>query len=299
MFNRIKKGSSILNIVNKKNFYYRLIIFLIACFGVALNYNMFFMPNKLVVGGMSGLAIVVNELTGISTYLFLYVSMAILIVIAFLFLGTKKAFNTVIGATVFTIMVPLSEPIARMLNINIQSNFLMLLLSSFIYGTCSGLVYRAGFNTGGADVLSAIINEYLKVPMGKACTIVNITIILIGSLVFGATHTLCAIFILIIANKLIDIVMLGMNDSKLCFVRSKENDKLENYLINKLKLGVTEMNGNGGIFTKRDSTLLVIVPFNMYYGFKHKILDYDPDAFILTHDCYAVSGGYKKHIIPF
>lgn len=299
MLNIIKRQKSLLKEVNKMNLFWRLLVFFAACYGVALNYNMFFLPNNLVVGGMSGLAIVIRKLTGLSPTIFLYVSMAVLIVVAFSFLGKQKAFNTIIGATVFTLMVPLSAPLATQLNITIKSDFIMLLITSLIYGGCSGLVYRAGFNTGGADVISAIINEYLKIPMGKACTIVNLTIICIGSIVFGPTKTIYALFILIVANKLIDVVMLGMNDSKLCFVKSIENDRLEKHLMHNMNLGVTEINSNGGIFTKKNSTLLVIVPFDLYYGFKHFVLNIDKNAFILAHDCYAVSGGYKKHIIPF
>jgi uncharacterized membrane-anchored protein YitT (DUF2179 family) len=299
MFNRIRGHSSILKIVEERNFGWRLLIFLTACYGVALNYNMFFAPNNLVVGGMSGLAIVVKKLTGIPIPIFLFSSMAILIIIAFVFLGKKKAFNTVIGATVFTLMVPLSAPLAEQLNITIKSDFLMLLVTSLIYGGCSGLVYRAGYNTGGADVISAIINQYLKIPMGRANAFVNLTIVIIGSIVFGPTKTMYALFILIIANRLIDVVLLGINDSKMCFVKAKHSDKIEDYLMNHLHLGVTEVSSSGGIFSEKKTTLLVIVPFDAYYGFKHLVLKMDPEAFILTHDCYAVVGGFKKHIIPF
>ena len=148
-------------------------------------------------------------------------------------------------------------------------------------------------------MINDILNKYLKISMGKCCTIVNFTIVVIGSIVFGPSKTIYSLFILIIANKLIDVVLLGMNDSKLCFVKSKNNDKIEKYLLNNMNLGVTELSSNGGIFTKKESTLLVIVPFDVYYGFKHVVLGKDINAFIVTHDCYAVSGGYKKHIIPF
>lgn len=299
MLKRLKRGNSVLKIVDERNFEYRLIIFIIACFGVALNYNLFFVPNNLVVGGMSGLAIVIKELTGLPTTVFLYGSMVVLTIVAYIFLGKGKALNTIIGSLIFALMVSVTEPMAQEININLNSEFLILLLSSTVYGACSGLIYRAGFNMGGSDVISAIINQYLKVPMGISCTIVNLTIIFFGSITFGPTHTIYAICILIVANKLIDVVMLGINDSKLCFVKAKNNDKIKKYLMNNLKLGVTEITSSGGIFTAKNTTLLVIVPFNMYYGFKHVVLDQDPGAFILTHDCYAVSGGYKKHIIPF
>jgi len=59
------------------------------------------------------------------------------------------------------------------------------------------------------------------------------------------------------------------------------------------------MAGRGGIFKKRESVLLVIVPVDEYYGFKHIIKRLDPDAFVLTSDCYYATGAYKKDYIPF
>jgi uncharacterized membrane-anchored protein YitT (DUF2179 family) len=73
-----------------------------------------------------------------------------------------------------------------------------------------------------------------------------------------------ALFILIIANRLIDVVLLGINDSKMCFVKAKHSDKIEDYLMNHLHLGVTEVSSSGGIFSEKKTTLLVIVPFDAY-----------------------------------
>ena len=107
-----------------------------------------------------------------------------------------------------------------------------------------------------------------------------------------------ALFILIISTKLIDVIMLGINDSKVCYIKTKRWKEIKENLINNYKIGVTEINSRGGLFVKKDPTLLIIIPIDMYYGLKKIILEKDKKAFIVAHDCYTVSGGYKKNILP-
>ena len=262
-------------------------------------YNLFFVPNKLVVGGVSGLSIVVHEITGIPNNLFIYLMSAILIILSFIVLGKKKSIYTIIGSVSYSVMVTITEPIAAKVPITFSSDFLMILTIILIYGFCGGLVYRAGFNTGGSDVIAAIISKLAKIELGKSSTIVNMIIILSGMLLFGLKKTIYAMFILITYNKLVDMVLLGINDSKLVFIKSKQSDKIEKYVTHDIGLGATEIASKGGLFTKKEATLLIIVPFNLYYGLKHTVLDIDPNAFISAHNCYTVKGGHNKKIIPF
>ena len=93
--------------------------------------------------------------------------------------------------------------------------------------------------------------------------------------------------------------MLGVNDSKMIYIKSKNWKNLEKYIVKDLKLGVTEIGNKGGIFIDKDPTLLVILPFDEYYNFKYHILKYDSKAFIAAHDCYAIQNGYSRKILPF
>ena len=85
----------------------------------------------------------------------------------------------------------------------------------------------------------------------------------------------------------------------MCYIKSKKWKKLKKIIINDYHIGVTEIGSKGGIFNKEDPTLFVIVPFDLYYGFKHSLITEDENAFIVVHDCYAVKGGYKKKFLPF
>lgn len=294
-----KHKAEILKEVEKKNFWIRYIFFFLACLVYATCYNAYLVPNNIVIGGMSGLAIVVKELTGLPITYFLYSSMIILIVIAYYTLGKDKAFYTILGSLTYTLSVSVTANFAGYFESMFNNMFIIILLTSVFIGIANGIIFRSGFNTGGSDVISSIVNKYFKIPIGKCNSIVNTIIIICGYLLFGIDKTIYAVFILTISSKLIDVVMLGINDSKMVIIKSNKWEEIENYVMNNLRIGVTEIGNKGGIFVKKNPTLYIIVPFDMYYDFKHKITSIDEKAFVVSHDCYAVLNAYKKRIIPF
>ena len=298
-FKLFHKKISIINEVERKNFLIRLIFFTLASFLYGIIYNTFLVPNNIVIGGMSGLAIVIKEIIGLSTTVFINISTLILVIISYFILGKDKAIYTIIGSAIFTLLLSFTSTFSYNLQGYLKNEFLIVLVSSISIGIANGIIYRSGFNTGGSDILASILNKYFKIPIGQCNSIINTFIIISGAFLFGITKTIYAIFILTISSKIIDLVMLGVNDSKMIYIKSKNWKNLEKYIVKDLKLGVTEIGNKGGIFIDKDPTLLVILPFDEYYNFKYHILKYDSKAFIATHDCYAIQNGYSKKILPF
>ena len=298
-FKLFHKKISIINEVERKNFLIRLIFFTLASFLYGIIYNTFLVPNNIVIGGMSGLAIVIKEITGLSTTVFINISTLILVIISYFVLGKDKAIYTIIGSIIFTLLLSFTSTFSYNLQGYLKNEFLIVLVSSISIGIANGIIYRSGFNTGGSDILASILNKYFKIPIGQCNSIINTFIIMSGAFLFGITKTIYAIFILTVSSKMIDLVMLGVNDSKMIYIKSKNWKNLEKYIVNDLKLGVTEIGNKGGIFINKEPTLLVILPFDEYYNFKYHILKYDSKAFIAAHDCYAIQNGYSKKILPF
>ena len=298
-FKLFHKKISIINEVERKNFLIRLIFFTLASFLYGIIYNTFLVPNNIVIGGMSGLAIVIKEIIGLSTTVFINISTLILVIISYFVLGKDKAIYTIIGSIIFTLLLSFTSTFSYNLQGYLKNEFLIVLVSSISIGIANGIIYRSGFNTGGSDILASILNKYFKIPIGQCNSIINTFIIISGAFLFGITKTIYAIFILTVSSKIIDLVMLGVNDSKMIYIKSKNWKNLEKHIVKDLKLGVTEIGNKGGIFIDKDPTLLVILPFDEYYNFKYHILKYDSKAFIATHDCYAIQNGYSKKILPF
>lgn len=293
------RKNRILNKVNKDHYLIRLFYLVISCFIFAFSYNAFLVPNNIVTGGVSGLAIIIKELTGLPVSYFIYGATSLLIILFYVIFGKEKTINTIIGAVVYMFMVSLTEPIVKELNITFESNVILILVTAIMQGVSNGMIYRGGFNTGGTDIIASIFVKFIKVPVGSALRIINTFIIIAGALIFGFTNAIYALLILLISSRLVDVVMLGLNDSKMVFIKSNKWSLIENSLNYKYKLGVTEMGNLGGIFKKKDPILFVTVPYHSYHDLKEEVIKIDSGAFISSYDCYMVLGGYKNKIIPF
>ena len=125
----------------------------------------------------------------------------------------------------------------------------------------------------------------------------NILIIFTASFVFGIPKTIYALFTLMVVNFIVDFVVLGNSDSKLCIIKTKNVEYLEDFLKNDFNVGYSILSSLGGTERKKRRTIMCVVTSREYYKFKNLILDIDPNAFFVTHDCYEVLGGNNKRLL--
>ena len=291
------KRKKILEKINEKNKAIRIIIYIICVILVALSYNIFFVPNEIVMGGMGGLAIVIKRLTGLNTSIFLLLSTVVLLMMSYIFLGYKETRRNAICAIVFPVVVSLTEPINKIISINFDSFLFTCLIAVITYSIPLGLIYKIGYSTGGADILNQIICKFAKTSVGQASIYINTIIISISAFVIGLPKTVYAIFSLLLDSKMVDFIILGNSDSKLCIIKTKNTNYLEDFLIKDYNVGYSLLNSNGAVDTKKRKTIMCVVTSREYYKFINLIRDLDSDAFFVTHDCYEVLGGNNKRII--
>lgn len=285
------------NIVLKKNFYIRSFFLIMSVALLAFNYNLFLAPNQLVIGGTSGLAIILNKLFGLSPAIFIGISSVILISMAILFLGWKETSRCVVGSLLYPLFISITEPFASYLlpYINLDSMILIVIIAGILCGIANGIIYKTGFNTGGSDIIMKIINKYGKIPEGKAIFSINIVIMLFGCIVFGVNKFIYSLIILFLNTTLIDRILIGVSNSKLFFIYTKEQDKVKKFITEDLKTGVTLLQAKGGFSGEKGYILMCVVSNRDYYFFKEMVLEIDNEAFFVINDCYEVMGGIQKN----
>lgn len=291
------------NIENKEyaSIIFRGIIFTFGVFLLALSYNVFLLPNEIVLGGTSGLAIVFHSLFGWNPQIFIYISSGLLLIISFIFLGWKKTKNTIIGTLLYPLMITFTTPIALFLRekLVIEEMLLLVLISGFLYGVSNGLIYKSGFTTGGSDVIMQLMNKYLKMPESKANLISGIIIISVGGIVIGLVQVIYAIIITYISTILIDKILIGISDSKVFYIYTKKSKEIKRLIIEELHTGYTSFPTIGGYSHEKGEMLMCVVPTRDYYLVKESVLNIDKNAFFIINDCYEVNGGVKKKNLPF
>ncbi len=276
-------------------------LFVFSVFLLAFSYNLLFLPNNLVIGGVGGIAIILNNLFGLDTSIVIYVSNAILIFLSYVLLGKEKTKNTILGAILYPVMITLSLPIATYLlpYMDFSDFWITALLGALSFGLSSGMVFRYGYSTGGSDIMISIFSKYFKFPEGQSMLFMNILIIIVGGFVFGLELMIYALLVLYLSSLVLDKVMFDISNSKVFYVFSSKEKEVEQVILKEFNTGFTLLPTKGG-YSKKDSTLMMaVLPNREYYHFKNRILEVDPQAFFIICDCFESQGGFKKKNIPY
>ncbi len=275
--------------------------FVFGTFCLALCYNLFFTPNDIVVGGMSGIAIVVNHLTGFNSQVFIYVSSTLLLIISYLFLGKEETKRVIIGTFLYPLFVTFTAPIAKLIlpYFNFHEILVTVALASLLYGFSNGLIYKYGYSTGGGDVIIRLLSKYLHMSEGTSVLLFDSFIVLLGGFVFGVEKAVYAVIIIVIASSLVDKITIGISNSKKFMIYTRESRKIKILIEEEFKTGFTIFPTVGGYSHLRGAMLMCVIRNRDTHLFKERILEIDPHAFFVISDCYEVQGGVKRSNLPF
>lgn len=258
---------------------------------LALAYNIFILPNNFVYGGVSGLAIVTKKIFGIEPSLFILVTSAILLVISYFALGWKKTAGSVVGSLLYPVMVEVTSNVALYLDFKSQELLLYALFGGLLAGIGIGLVYKAGFSTGGTDITAQIVHKYFRVSMGKSIVICDGLILLVGTFIFGINNFMYALIVLYLISIITDKVLLGISDSKAFYIVTEKEEEVKNFVLSNLNHGVTIFKAKGGHKNKDKQVLFCVIPTREYFKLKEGISAIDNHAFFVVTDAYEVYGG--------
>lgn len=268
-----------------------LIEFIIGCFLVALAFNLFMSPNNLVAGGVSGFSLILKHFFGLNPSTIISVANVFLIILSFLVLGKEKTKATILGSILFPIFVSLTEHLSTYISFKESEMILIAVFGGVLQGLGAGLIFRAGYSTGGTDILNMIVSKIFKISLGNSMLFTDGTLIVIGAFVFGFNHLMYSLIILYLISTLTDKVVLGISDSKAFYIITSKEKEVKDFVINELKHGVTEFDAKGGYNSENQTVLMSVVPTREYYKLKEGIHNIDKNAFFVAMDSYEVKGG--------
>lgn len=285
------RNFKILERINEKARTKRLISFILGSLILAISYNLFLAPNKLVAGGVSGIAIILNSLFKVDHFIVILALNISLLILSYFLLGKEKTRASILGSLVFPFFVKLTSDIGQLIDIDTSQLLISAVFGGVLYGLGIGMIFKAGYTSGGTDILNQIINKYFKLSIGKSMLYTDGTITLSSSLVFGTNKMMYAIIVLYIVSIMSDRVILGISDSKAFYIVTDEEKAIKDYILKYLNHGVTVFNAKGGYAKEKQNVLMCVLPTKDYYRLKTGILEIDPEAFFVVTDAYEVFGG--------
>jgi len=253
---------------------------------VSISYNLFFAPNYLDTGGISGLAIVIHRLFFIPESLFIFIANILLLILSFFVLGKDLTKNTLLGSILLPIFIELTSNISNYVQFQEVELLILAVMGGTLSGIGYGMLFKNNFTSGGTDILNQIAEKVFKIPMSKSMIYIDGAIVLLGGFVFGIESMIYSIIALILISTISNKTMLGINHNKVFYIQTSKHEEIKNYLMKELNYDVTIFRVEGGYSQKKNKLILCSVKTKDYYKVKTGIELLDPNVFITITENY-------------
>lgn len=271
----------------------KLIFILIGNFLCSIAFNVFFIPNKLLSGGVGGIGILIQYLTGLPAGISVF-----LINIPIFIIGTKMidkefALFGFISMFVLSTLLTITRGFGRYFVID--DILLAAIFGGVINGVGMGLMFRNRVSQGGFDIIAAILRRKYNMNIGTALMTVNTVVISLSSLLFGYKSAMYTLISMYIGYELLDKVQIGFNVKKNVFIVSDKSKELADTIIYKLNRGVTLLEGVGAYTNENKKVIYCIVTSREIPKLEEIVDKIDPNAFLTINEVVEVKGrGFKN-----
>lgn len=146
---------------------------------------LFIFPNNVLLGGTSGIALILSGWLDVSPGTVSVILNSSLIVLAFIILGKGVALRTFVGSALTTVFIGIFEPIFTPISPIIPNNYIAAFIGAAIIAVASGIMFYVDSSSGGTDIVALILKKYVDVNIGRALFITDILIVIVGGIVSG------------------------------------------------------------------------------------------------------------------
>lgn len=256
-------------------------------FFMALGTNMVYEPMSMVTGGFAGIGIILRRFIPVPLWVVTMVLNLPLFVLAakkFGMMFVQKTIYATICFSFFLAVVP-EFPVTH-------ADYLMAaLLGGALNGTGLALVFGRRASTGGTDLLSTLLNEWVpSVSTAGILAVVDGIIVVAGMLIFGIRIGLYSIVAVFVTSRVMDRILDGLKFAKMLYIISGMPEVIAGAVLNELERGVTALKGRGMYSGMDREILMCAVSRKEAVVVLQMVRKLDPDAFVIVSDVREVRG---------
>ena len=286
--------------IETKSMIIKIIFLTFGAFVYAMGISVFLDPNNLAPGGTTGIAIIINNLTGIKTGTLVFLINIPLLIFGWWKFGIKFILSTVYVTVISSVFM------------NFMNEFVILryglitddlLLSGATGGSLMAIgmavVFRQGATTGGTDIIiRALRQRYKHIRSGTIFIITDAMIVTASAIILKDIETaLYAAITIVVSNYVLDLVLYGGDSAKMLYIISNRPEKIAERILTEIGIGVTYLKAEGA-YMKNDKKIIMCVcrKYN-YTKIREIIMEEDINAFFIVSSANEVFGdGYKSYL---
>lgn len=250
--------------------------------------SVFFVPNKIVNGGLSGVSTILYHKFNIPAGASFAIINAVLLAISLKFIGKDFVINSLLGVALISVFVEIFSYVPPLTD----DVFLASVFGAVLYGFGIGLTLVQGASTGGTDILGRLAQcAFPNMKIGLLLLLIDSSIVAVSMLVFGNVDlVLFGVISLFLSTYSIDLLIHKLNISKLAFVISDHGCEIASTLVHTSPRGVTIIDATGAYTMQGKQVLICALKNNELLKFQHQILKIDSTAFIIFSESQQIVG---------
>ncbi len=255
----------------------------------AIGIMVFSSPNHIAPGGASGVATLVNYLTGIPIGTMSMLINIPLLLIGYRSLGKRFTLNTLRTVLVSTLML---DYVWTHLPPYRGDVLLAALFAGVFSGAGVGVIFMHGSTTGGSDIITKmILKKHPYYSAGKIVLYINGFVMILAAFVYqNIEAALYGLIMTFTSGKVLDGLIYGANVGKYVTVITKRGQQVADVIIEQLHRGVTILAGKGAYTQEPNEMLVCVVRKQEFYRLKNAIYSIDPAAFIVVTEANDIIG---------
>lgn len=259
----------------------------------AVALELFLIPNSVIDGGIIGISLLLNIITGIP-----FGILILLINLPFLFFGFKHIGKSFFISSVLAIaLLAIIEFPLKSVGPFVTDPLLATVFGGLILGAGVGLVIRNGGALDGTEILGILLTRRIPFSVGEFVMFLNIFIFGWAGFVLTWEKAMYSILTYYIASKMIDMVIQGLDETKAIIIVSDEYEELSDAIVQRLGRSVTKLHGKGGISDNEKDVIYVVVTRLEISKLKQIVRDVDPTAFVTIMNTQETHGATFKSAI--
>lgn len=265
---------------------------LIVLFGntiYALAISMFVLPNGLIMGGTTGIAIVLQHFFGIPVTAFVSVFNIAMFVLGALVLGKKFAMTTLISTFYYPFILGIFQMVPS-LQMPMDDRMLAALYAGAMIGIAIGLVIRAGASTGGMDIPPLICRKLFGIPVSAVMYGCDFFVLLFQMMFSDREQILYGILVVFLYTTVLDKVLFMGESKTQVKIISRKFKEINEMINNELDRGTTLLQGETGYLHEERPVVLTVVSNREVARLNKRVQEMDSEAFFIISPVKEVRG---------
>ena len=293
--------------LSQKKFWIEIVALVAALLVGAAAVYYFLIPGNLILGSISGLAMVICSLlesAGIAMKISVMVLIlnAFLLILAYVFLGPEVGLKTIIASLLLGPFMDLWAwicPYDRLIEPGLTSvmgdPIFDLLGFVLLLGASQAFLFRINASTGGLDIVAMIMKKYLHWDIGTSVTVSGVIVCLSSFLVNPFRLVVIGLIGTWFNGIVVDYFTVSLNKRKRVCIISNEYEKIRQYIISTLCRGCSMYEVKGGFKETPGVEIQTILTQGEFASLMEFVRKEDIHAFITAGNCSEIYGLWRPN----